>query len=130
MRGLSEQAESPLVDDPFVLSPKRRRRPVDEPGLSHPSVLRAVPEARGPGPRASREGWPGAEGLGALAIPDSTICATSLWPALVAAGVDIRTVAERHGHAQATMTLNRYAHALPERDRAAAAVLGGSFEVG
>ena len=34
---------------------------------------------------------------------------------LLAAGVDIRTVAERHGHAQATMTLNRYAHALPER---------------
>ena len=43
---------------------------------------------------------------------------------LIADGVDIRTVAERHGHAQATMTLNRYAHALPERDRAAASVLG------
>lgn len=43
---------------------------------------------------------------------------------LIAAGVDVRTVAERHGHAQATMTLNRYAHALPERDRAAAGILG------
>jgi len=43
---------------------------------------------------------------------------------LLAAGVDVRTVAERHGHAQATMTLNRYAHALPERDRVAAGVLG------
>jgi integrase len=43
---------------------------------------------------------------------------------LLAAGVNIRTVAERHGHAQATMTLNRYAHALPEQDRAAAGVLG------
>lgn len=43
---------------------------------------------------------------------------------LIAAGVDVRTVAERHGHAQATMTLNRYAHALPERDREAAGVLG------
>jgi integrase len=43
---------------------------------------------------------------------------------LVAAGIDIRTVAERHGHAQATMTLNRYAHALPEKDREAAGVLG------
>ena len=43
---------------------------------------------------------------------------------LLAAGIDVRTVAERHGHADATMTLNRYAHALPERDRAAAAVLG------
>ena len=46
---------------------------------------------------------------------------------LIAAGVDIRTVAERHGHAQATMTLNRYAHALPERDRHAATVLGDTF---
>ena len=43
---------------------------------------------------------------------------------LIAAGVDVRTVAERHGHDRATMTLDRYAHALPERDRAAAAVLG------
>jgi integrase len=43
---------------------------------------------------------------------------------LIAAGVDIRTVATRHGHAQATMTLNRYAHALPASDREAAAVLG------
>jgi hypothetical protein len=33
------------------------------------------------------------------------------------------TVAERHGHARATMTLDRYAHALPERDREAAGVL-------
>ena len=46
---------------------------------------------------------------------------------LLAAGVDIRTVAERHGHAQATMTLNRYAHALPEHDRAAAGVLGNAL---
>ncbi|MGH9917734.1 MAG: tyrosine-type recombinase/integrase [Nitrososphaerales archaeon] len=48
---------------------------------------------------------------------------------LIAAGVDIRTVAERHGHAQATMTLNRHAHGLPERDRAAAAILGTAFSV-
>jgi integrase len=44
---------------------------------------------------------------------------------LVAAGVDVRTVASRLGHAQPTLTLNLYAHALPERDRQAAAVLGG-----
>ena len=43
---------------------------------------------------------------------------------LIAAGVDVRTVAERHGMPRATMTLDRYAHALPERDRAAADVLG------
>ena len=30
---------------------------------------------------------------------------------LIAAGVDARTVAERHGHARATMTLDRYVHA-------------------
>jgi len=41
--------------------------------------------------------------------------------------VDIRTVVDRHGRAQATMTLNRYAHALPERDRHAATVLGDTF---
>lgn len=43
---------------------------------------------------------------------------------LIAAGVDVRTVADRHGHAQVTMTLNRYAYALPERDRVAASILG------
>lgn len=48
---------------------------------------------------------------------------------LIAAGVDVRTVAERHGHAQATMTLNRYAHALPERDREAATVLGNALSI-
>jgi len=47
--------------------------------------------------------------------------------ALITAGVDIRTVAERHGHAQATITLNRYANALPERDRHAVTVLGDTF---
>ncbi len=49
---------------------------------------------------------------------------------LIAAGVDVRTVADRHGHANATMTLNRYAHALPERDREAAGVLGASLTRG
>jgi integrase len=43
---------------------------------------------------------------------------------LIAAGIDVRTVAERLGHAQAPMTLNRYSHALPERDRVAAGILG------
>ena len=48
---------------------------------------------------------------------------------LIAAGVDVRTVAERHGHARATMTLDRYAHALPERDREAAKVLGAVLDL-
>jgi integrase len=47
---------------------------------------------------------------------------------LIAAGVDIRTVAERHGHARATMTLDLYAHALPERDREAAGILGKALD--
>lgn len=47
--------------------------------------------------------------------------------ALVAAGIDVRTVASRLGHAQPTLTLNLYAHALPERDRHAAAVLGATL---
>lgn len=45
---------------------------------------------------------------------------------LIAAGVDPRTVTARHGWADMAM-LNRYAHMLPERDRAAAAVLGAAF---
>jgi integrase len=48
---------------------------------------------------------------------------------LIAAGVDVRTVSHRHGHANATMTLNRYAHALPERDRKAAGVLGSALNL-
>lgn len=43
---------------------------------------------------------------------------------LIAAGVNIKSVAARHGHADATMTLNRYAHALPETDRDAADIIG------
>ncbi|MGH9101998.1 MAG: hypothetical protein ACRDYD_03295 [Acidimicrobiales bacterium] len=43
--------------------------------------------------------------------------------------MDIRTVSERHGHARATMTLDRYAHALPERDREAANVLGAVLDL-
>lgn len=39
------------------------------------------------------------------------------------------TVAERHGHARATMTLDRYAHALPERDREAARLLGATLKL-
>ena len=49
---------------------------------------------------------------------------------LIAAGIDVRTVAERVGHAKATMTLDRYAHALPERDREAAALIGNAVALG
>ena len=43
---------------------------------------------------------------------------------LVGAGVDVRTVANRLGHADASTTLRVYAHAQPEQDRDAANVLG------
>jgi hypothetical protein len=36
----------------------------------------------------------------------------------------VRTVADRHGHARATMNLDRYAHVLPEHDGVAAGILG------
>jgi integrase len=44
---------------------------------------------------------------------------------LIGAGVDVRTVAGRLGHADASTTLRVYAHALQQRDQAAAEVLGG-----
>lgn len=43
---------------------------------------------------------------------------------LIGAGVDIRTVAHRLGHADPSTTLRVYAHALAERDREAAEILG------
>ncbi|HUB71332.1 MAG TPA: site-specific integrase [Acidimicrobiales bacterium] len=43
---------------------------------------------------------------------------------LVGAGIDIRTVAGRLGHADASTTLRVYSHLLAERDRAAAEHLG------
>jgi integrase len=49
---------------------------------------------------------------------------------LIAVGADLRTVAERHGHAHATVTFNHHGHALLERDRAAAGVLGRVLRVG
>ena len=44
---------------------------------------------------------------------------------LLAAGVPVRTVAGRLGHANAATTLNVYAHVLESSDEEAAAVLGG-----
>jgi integrase len=42
---------------------------------------------------------------------------------LLAAGVDVRTVAGRLGHRHAATTLNVYSHFVPEADRQAADVL-------
>jgi integrase len=122
----SAQVESPLVNDPYILSYQAHcGTPVGPDTLTHrfkaickkleaPANKRAQDEHR---PMTADERWDfHFHGLRHFSVTT-----------LLAAGVDIRTVAERHGHAQATMTLNRYAHALPERDRAAAGVLGNAL---
>ena len=43
---------------------------------------------------------------------------------LIGAGVDVRTVAGRLGHSDPSVTLRVYSHALEERDRAAASIMG------
>ena len=47
---------------------------------------------------------------------------------LLANGVDVKTVQNRLGHSNASITLNWYAHAMPENDRAAADMLGKLLE--
>lgn len=65
-------------------------------------------------------------GIEGLSLKDATrhLAATRL----IAAGVDVRTVAGRLGHAQASTTLNIYAHWLPERDREAATIMGAELD--
>jgi integrase len=65
-------------------------------------------------------------GLSGFSLKDATrhLAATRL----VAAGVDVRTVAGRLGHARASTTLDIYSHFLPERDREAAQVLGSFLD--
>jgi len=118
----SEVVESSLVEDPYVLSYQAHSgTPVSPDTLTHrfASLCKTV-EAK---ERAGAEHGEKVEPYGFHFHELRHFSVTTL----LAAGVDIRTVAERHGHAQATMTLNRYAHALPERDRAAAGVLGAAL---
>jgi integrase len=49
---------------------------------------------------------------------------------LIGAGHDVRTVAGRLGHRDASVTLKVYSHALPERDRDAASALGKALTPG
>lgn len=46
---------------------------------------------------------------------------------LLANGVDVKTVQARLGHANASTTLDYYAHALPENDQKAAELIAGMF---
>lgn len=46
---------------------------------------------------------------------------------LLANGVDVKMVQTRLGHANASITLNWYAHAVPENDRKAAQLIGDLF---
>jgi integrase len=123
MEGLAAEAESPLVADPYVLSYNANgARPVNPDTISH----RFAELCAGMRRKAAKR----------LKVEVEDLPVDERWAfrfhdlrhfsvtTLIAAGIDVRTVAERHGHAQATMTLNRYAHALPERDREAAGVLG------
>jgi integrase len=128
MTDLAAQAESPLVADPYVLSYNANGAvPANPDTLTH--RFGALCEAmEAPALKRLRKTHPKAE--------RKDLTPVDRWPfrfhdlrhfsvtTLIAAGVDVRTVAERHGHARATMTLDRYAHALPEKDREAAGVLG------
>ena len=46
---------------------------------------------------------------------------------LLAAGMDVKTVQARLGHASASLTLNQYAHAVPEKDRECAEMIEQLF---
>jgi integrase len=132
MVDLSIRAESPLVADPFVLSYNANGAvPANPDTLTHrfgklcemmeAPALRQLRESR---PKAKREDLAPADRWRFRFHDLRHFSVTTL----IAAGVDVRTVAERHGHARATMTLDRYAHALPERDREAAGVLGATLD--
>ena len=101
---LSEDAASPLIEDPYVLSYQAHGgTPASGDTISHRfQALAASLNVR-------------------CRFHDLRHFSVTT---LIAAGVDVRTVSTRHGHATATMTLNRYAHALPASDREAAEVMG------
>ena len=48
---------------------------------------------------------------------------------LLANGVDVKTVQERLGHSSASITLDTYAHAIPENDRKAGDLIGELFSM-
>ena len=129
---MSTEGESPLVADPYVLSFNLNGGlPVNPDTLSHrferlcrKMEAPALKELRRTKPKATSLDL-GPERAVAVHVPRA--------PALLGHDadrrqMDIKTVANSHGHRRATMTLDLYAHALPERDREAAGVLGQALE--
>ena len=102
---LAHRALSPLVDDPYVLSDNANgARPLSPSKVTDRfTALRVVAKVRG------------------VRFHDLRHASVS---EQLAAGVDPATVSARAGHASTRMTLDRYAHALPGRGQAAAAVMG------
>ena len=132
MTKLAEVAESPLVENPYVLSYNANGAlPVNPDTLTHHFAdlckkleEPALARLRRTTPKATRAELVPAKRFHFRFHDLRHFSVTTL----IAAGVDVRTVADRHGHARATMTLDRYAHALPERDRAAAGILGKTLD--
>jgi integrase len=108
---LAEGAESPLVADPYVLSDNANAgRPIVPSHLTDRfTALRARTK------------------VNAVRFHDLRHASITQ---LLGAGVDVKTVSARAGHASARMTLDRYAHALPAGDVAAAAVIGAMLPSG
>lgn len=131
MVALSGKAESPLVPDPYVLSYNANgATPANPDTLTHgfnklcvAMELPALKRLQKSSPKAKRTDLPPGERWPFRFHDLRHFSVTTL----IAAGVDVRTVADRHGHARATMTLDRYAHALPERDREAADIMGATL---
>jgi integrase len=133
MGDLSKLAESPLVADPFVLSYNANGAIPASPDTITHKFGALCDDMEAPALKRLQKKHPKAT--------TDDLAPKDRWPyrfhdlrhfsvtTLIAAGVDVRTVAGRHGHARATMTLDRYAHALPERDRAAAIVLGAVLDL-
>ena len=102
---LSRRAESSLVADPYVLSDNANgARPIEPSKITDRFVsVRGKAHIRG------------------VRFHDLRHAHVTK---LLGAGVDATTVAARVGHASTRMTLDRYAHALPAGDVAAAAIIG------
>jgi integrase len=107
MRNLAEQVGVPLVDDPYVFA-RPYRVDGNDPCLPDTWTTKFSVLCK-------------KAGVGHFRFHD-----LRHWNAtqLIGAGHDIRTVSGRLGHAQTSMTLDRYAHALPVGDAAAAAEIG------